>query len=108
MEHRPVRRDSHATITLEVRLVADQRVATLGQVNAHLMLTTGLEAALHQRGLAEVTHDVDVGDGLLRDLRGSADLAVPRAAAAVAAIGHEPALDGLVVGNAVGEGQVAA
>src|SRR5688572_12238961 len=90
VEHQPRGRDRACLgMTLHVDGLAHQRMPGLAEMDPDLMRPPRLEPALDERRAGEPLERLHVRDGVLALARAAAR----RAADAVAAIGHEPALE---------------
>src|SRR5688572_32580053 len=96
VEHEARRFDLLAAIVADVHAFAHQRMAKLGEVNADLVLASGLKAALDERRAAKRLHRLDVGyrkAGVGRRVTLRAAKMAERTAQPVAAIEDELGVD---------------
>ncbi len=98
-------------VVADVNLLAEERVAGLGEVNSDLVRATGLESTRDETHAAESLEHLDVGHGVLSCALGrmaSSLLVLDASAKAVSAVFHEAALEASRARGTVDEREVAA
>src|SRR5262245_34923220 len=91
VQHQARRRQQRALVAARVDPIADDGMASLGEVNADLMRAAGFEAALDEACTLQAFEHLDVGDGFPAELA-----ALGRAAQTVAAILDQACLEALL------------